>query len=189
MVGERVARVSWAMGAAVLVWLLVAMPAVAAFTVTVGSVNYRVALVDVPGDDTPSYNQAAAANTLVPFTQTPWFQNADAAAARSIAEQVQAQTGRTDTAYRVPYDLRDVLVLNFIPATRVDYGVAVSGQSGTTSAFVGGTLDGPDGTASRISWITEVPEIDGPILAQALFVLGAFYLLLRGRLGRRVDFA
>lgn len=145
------------------------------FTVTIGGADYRVALVTVPETGTPSYDQAVANNTFVPFTLTPWF--GAEADAQSVATQVRQQSGTTEISYRVPFNTRG--------NGRVDYGYSYSDMGSGLADLNQGSQATETGTSAHF-WVIQyvVPEIDGPVLGQAIFALGAFYLVLRGG-GRR----
>jgi hypothetical protein len=170
-------------------------------TVTVDSVTYRLALLgDGPGS--LSYNDAIGINTFVPFDQTSWWNTGTSVidgnlAAQelpeAIAEAVAAATTSepASVAFRVPYET----FTNAANQDRVRFGTATGDGSNarSRSRVVSFTNSGdfPDAVpqVTQHVWVTEVPEIDGPVLAQALFALGTLYALLHGRFRRRVDSA
>lgn len=150
-----------------------AKPAAATFTVNTSLGNFVVDTVGPPGKQ--SYDQAVVNNWMVPFNDTPWWGNP--AAALDIAEQVRDAADLVGVSFRVVLGTFSNRV-NFAWASNTSDGL----QSGTQSRTTGTSLSTDGGFPStQHAWVTQVPEIDGPVLAQAMFVLGSLYLLLRGK--------
>ena len=154
-----------AVATATLALFVTALPA-AAYQVTVGGVDYEVTFVDT------SYT----ASTALLESQPWWGSFSDAGAfatAVGDADNVGApRFGQLSFAYGVVSFLPDVLYRNVNSAGTV---------SGDLNADQGSTRSFATATA-----IVAVPEIDGAVLPQALFVLfalGAGLHARRNRLG------
>lgn len=152
------------------------------FTVTTTSFGeYRVGLVGAGPSGTPSYDDADNFNWMVPFVSTPWHGNS--VFATEIAEAVAFAAGTVGISFRAVYS-------GVSTDKNVSYAWAAQRPNLTfvsQSRTVGQDSSITDGGVNIDSqyWITQVPEIDGPVLAQAMFVLGALYLMLRGQVWRR----
>lgn len=160
-----------------------AQASVTPITVTVGGTQYKVASVFPPGSQ--SFSEAQAANWMVPFTNTPWYGPGTSAKpfALDIAEAVANELSSLLISFRVPWRVATSGFVEYAYAVNTSSTTQVSGFNGRGGPATGSN-DGQSGAAQHL-WITQVPEIDGPVLARAFFVLGALYLLLRGQVGRR----
>lgn len=146
------------------------------FNITVSGTEYRLGLVGLGDTGTPSFDQADDdLNWMVPFQKTPWYN--DATLASDIARGIAFESATTGISYRAVYNGPS-------GGSVYDYRWSEDGvTSGDRRRYqFGEAVD--TGTTAHY-FITQVPEIDGPVLAQAVFVLGALYLLLRGQVARR----
>ena len=137
-----------------------------AFQVVSGGVTYEITLTSV----SPSKFRDLS-GTSDP-TQNPWWGERQLALdiAAAVPSQVFTDFGVTQ--------------LDFAFARRtsnfVDYAFATSTNPGV-GAFAERNVNADPAGVWAFGTLSVVPEIDGPILMQALFILGAVYALLRGR--------
>lgn len=168
---------------AALCWTMLAVPS-SALVITVGGQQYDIQFID---------NSFDAANTGSPglLESQPWWGSGNQADAFRDAYSAAA-TGLATGWYNFAFNF------NANNTTRVRYSThLVTDASGTFEDRVGVTRTnqnrtfganlGGDDVTYNLLWATatEVPEIDGPVLAQVAFVLGGLLLGTRAHRRRR----
>ncbi|MEM9247059.1 MAG: hypothetical protein AAGB05_00030 [Pseudomonadota bacterium] len=162
-------------GLGVAAWVLLSTQGFA-FTVFSKGVSYDIEIVTLKSGTT--FNDANSGGAL---TASPWF--GDFALAREVAAALPASLFETQSEIFLPYRYSLAgLTVNSIVSTETGKHIDLF-RNRNASAFrvFDGTLS--QSQAWAIGTAKSAPEIDGPSLAQALFILLAA-ILLRGRLRR-----